>query len=117
MLARFRESYFAGQPSVTRNRFGWGAGFYLGTALEREGLDWLFDRLIESAGMHPVSRAPFGVELTRRSDGRQARLFAINHSGRKARIKLEGKGIDLISSAEVQSSLTLEPDQVAIVQS
>jgi beta-galactosidase len=117
VLAHYREDYFSDMPAITRNCFGKGTSYYLGTALSRAGLNWLFNRVIEDAGVYPVHPAPREVELTRRSDGIHTWLFALNYSNKKVRIDLPEEGIDLISDAKVKASLVLEPNGIAIIQS
>jgi beta-galactosidase len=117
VLGHYLEDYFAGDPAITRHRFGKGTSYYLGTALVQEGLAWLLEQVCTDAGVRPILSAPRGVEVTSRSDGTQTWLFVLNHSEERAKVELPAKGLDLITGATMNTlELELEPKGVAIIQ-
>jgi beta-galactosidase len=115
VLGHYREDYFAGNPAITRYRFGKGTSYYLGTALVQDGLAWLLEQVCADAGVRPILDAPRGVEVTSRSDGTHTWLFVLNHSDEGAKVKLPAKGLDLITGATM-NTLELESKGVAIIQ-
>lgn len=116
-IATFEQDYYAGNPAITWNRFGKGTAFYVGTALEQAGMDWLLVQACQTAGVEPVAaRAAAGVELIRRANGSQTWLFALNHSETEANIPLNQPGYEMLSGTQLDKSLHLEPRGVAIVQ-
>jgi len=116
-LASFRGDYMAGGPAFTRNRFGAGAGYYLGTELDPVGLSWVMERLLRETGVQRPEGLPEGVELTRRTDGTHTWFFVLNFSDKPVEVKLPADGgADLISGAPVAGQLKLEPRGVAVVQ-
>jgi beta-galactosidase len=116
VLGHYREDYFAGNPAITRHHFGKGTGYYLGTALARDGLAWLLEKACMEAGVQPILYAPSDVEVTSRSDGIHTWLFLLNHSNEDVQVQLPADGTDLISGSAVESTLRLGPQGVAIVQ-
>ncbi len=116
-LARYTQDYYAEKAAITRNKFGQGSAFYIGTFPETGGLDWLVGQLCEKANVQPVEeRAPVGVELLRRSNGQQTWLFALNHAKERVTLPLAESGRDLLTGAQVSNSIVLDPLGVAIVE-
>ena len=115
-LANFEQDYYAGSPAITRNQFGKGTAFYVGTVLDRNGMDWLVEQACEVADLKPVApNLPTGVELLHRTNGDSSWLFALNHSTEKVNLPLEGAGQDLLTGKEARGSIELEPMGVAVI--
>jgi len=116
-LANFEQDYYAGSPAVTRNQFGQGTAFYIGTIPDESGMDWLIDQACETANINPVARnVPAGVELLQRVNGNVSWLFILNHSTSKVTVPLEQGGHDLLMDVDVNGYVELEPTGVAIIQ-
>jgi len=116
VLASYREDYFSGTPAVTRHHFGEGTSYYLGTALTKDGLKWLFEHILEDAKVRSSNAVSSDVEITRRSDGTHTWMFVLNHSNDEANVELSQEGMDVITGVPVKASLVLEPKGVAIIQ-
>jgi beta-galactosidase len=115
-LANFERDYYAGSPAITRNQFGKGTAFYVGTVLDQSGMDWMIDHVCATAGVKPVaSNLPAGVELLRRTNGTLSWLFALNHSTEPVNLSMEGTGQDFLTGKEVTGSIELEPLGVAVI--
>jgi beta-galactosidase len=117
-LATYLEDYYAGAPAVARHAHGRGTAFYVGTAPDEPGMDWLLEQACAQAGLpgpsgHPSW--PAGVELVRRSDGERTWLFVLNYADRGTEVPLEQSGTDLLTGAAVQGSLKLEPRGAAVI--
>ncbi|HET9915038.1 MAG TPA: beta-galactosidase, partial [Anaerolineales bacterium] len=116
-LATYQEGYYAGLPTVTRNSFSKGTAFYVGTVPDPNGMDWFIKQACESAGIRPVlANTPAGVEVTQRVNGKSGWLFLLNHSNEKVTVPFEENGLDLLTGAQVNGTVELEPTDVAIVQ-
>jgi beta-galactosidase len=115
-LAAYEHDYYAASPAVTRNQFGKGLCFYVGTLLEKDGLAWLLDHALQAGKVtvHP-SPAP-GVELVRRHNGAQTWLFALDHSAEAVDVPLDTPGDELLSGRRLNGTLRLGPTDVAIIQ-
>ena len=100
VLAQYTTGPVAGSPAVTRNAFGAGAAYYVGTNLETDGLDELLEGILEEAELVAVADAGPDVEVVRRSDGERSWLFVINHSDAQARLAVAG--VELISGETVE---------------
>jgi beta-galactosidase len=116
-LATFEQDYYAGDPAVTRNQFGKGTAYYLGTVLDKSGMDWLLDVVCETASLRPVApHLSAGVEFVRRSNGSQTWLFALNHLNEEVNIPLDQPGYELLSGTHLDNSLQLGRLDIAIIQ-
>ena len=115
-LATFEKDYYAGRPAVTRNQFGNGTAFYVGTVPDQKGMEWLLEKVCEVAGVKAVlSNVPAGIELVQRAAGNSSWLFVLNHSAEKVTVPLQQNGSDLLTGANVNGSVELEPAGVAII--
>ncbi|MET0162508.1 MAG: beta-galactosidase [Microbacteriaceae bacterium] len=110
VLARFTDGIPAGQPALTRNAFGEGEAWYVGTQPDRGGIARIVDALLDRAGAEPVLPGlPTGVEAARRGDV----VFLINHSA--AAVQLAVDAHDLESGASV-TGVDLAPEGVAVLR-
>jgi len=117
-MATFEGDYYAGNPAVTRNQFGKGTGFYVGTVLDSTGMDWLIKEICEIVGIKPVlANGPTGVEAVKRMSENSSWLFLFNHTAAKLGVQLETIGHDLLTGREVKDFIELEPSGIAIIQS
>jgi beta-galactosidase len=116
-MANFEQDYYAGSPAITRNQFGKGSAFYIGTVPDESGMAWLMNEACQTAGIKPfVPDLPTEVELVRRTNGTQTWLFALNHSDEEVKITLNQPGVEVLSGTKPDKSLQLKPMEVAIVQ-
>lgn len=116
-LADFGGDYFAGSPAITRNAYGKGFGFYLGTRPTFEGLGRLLKVVCEQAQVKPVLEAPRGVEATLREGKSKSFLFLMNHNDSEETVALDGfAGRDLISGAAAKGQIVLKPLDVAVLE-
>ena len=116
-LAAFEQDYYAGGAAVTRNQFGKGTAFYVGTNPSEDGIDWLLKQACEVAKIEPViTNIPVGVEVLRRKNGDSSWLFVLNYSNEKVTIPFTGNGQDLLTGDKMGDSIKLDPTGVAIIQ-
>jgi beta-galactosidase len=117
VLATYRDDFYAGRAAVTQHAFGRGTGVYVGTQLDVAGMGWLMDRACGVAGVAVDTLTPRDVEVVRRTNGSQGWLFVLNHSTGQVQVRLDRPGLDVLSGALVDGSVTVGPGGVAIVRS
>jgi beta-galactosidase len=116
LLATYTEDFYAGTPGITRNVFGEGSAYYLGTRPEEQYVKQLLDRVREEAGVRPTAEVPPGVDAVRRKTEDASFLFVLNHTKEAIEVSLAGPGLNLLTGTEHDSMLTLDPLEVAILQ-
>jgi beta-galactosidase len=115
-LASYTDGFYAGMPAVTRNAFGTGVAYYLGTRPEQRYAKAFLQRVCEEAGVRPTVEAPPGVDAVRRKTENASFLFVLNHNEKAVEIRLPNPGRDLLTGTEHDPKLTLDPLEVAILQ-
>ena len=116
VLAGYADWHLKPYAAVTRNRFGKGAGWYVGTVVKEDAFyDALAGRLLADARIRPPVRPPEGVEVSvRRGKGRRL-LFLINHAEEPRTVKVP-RGRELITARSVRGDLVLDRYGVAVVR-
>jgi beta-galactosidase len=105
----YASGMLAGQPALTRHRFGQGTAWYLSTRLDDPGYERLAARLRDEAGAAAeLPGLPPGVEAVRRhaADGRSW-LFVLNHTG--AGVRVPAGGHDLLTGTPADPDGLLLP--------
>jgi beta-galactosidase len=116
-LACYGDSYYAGKPAVTRNRFGAGHAVYVGT-LSAPIYDVLTPLLLEWTGIESSGPMVDDVEITERVRDGVRTLFILNHAASDRTIRLDQGAVDLLhDGAEIiGGELTLAPYDVRILR-
>lgn len=99
VIAAYRDGPLPGVPAVTRNDFGAGSAWYLGTSLDRDHLRDLLITAAREAGATVSADHPAGVEsVLRRGEDADYRFY-INHSGDPRFV--DRSGFELVTGASV----------------
>jgi len=87
VLAVYDSSFYRGKAAVTRNAYGQGTVYYVGTSLDERTWEEIGRRVLEQAGVD-VLNMPDGVEaVVRRGEGVEF-LVLLNHSDRDVELTL-----------------------------
>lgn len=106
-VAMFTEDYVTQRPAVTRNAFGAGYAYYLGTCLDADGMRWVLARARHDAGLVSPMATPAGVEAVWRGDW----LFVLNHTRDAQRVALPAGLRDALSGAPASALADLGPNE------
>ncbi|MFP7834517.1 beta-galactosidase [Marisediminicola sp. LYQ134] len=118
VVAAYTAGPLAGQPAVTRNRFGAGTAWYVSTRLGDDAMRILFADVYATAGVHLGSPADRVEVVTRRSDASDY-VFAINHSDAPAQVTLPirtDESVELLTNTAVRDAIEVAAGAVAIVR-
>jgi beta-galactosidase len=115
-LASYTDGFYGGTPAVTRNVYGEGAAYYLGTRPEQRYTRSLLQRVCQEAGVKPTADVPPGVDAVRRKIEDASFLFLLNHNQEAVGVRLPNPGRDLLTGTKHDSKLILDPLGVTIVQ-
>jgi beta-galactosidase len=115
-LASYTDDFYAGTPAVTRNIYGEGTAYYLGTRPEERYTKSLLQRVCEEAGVSPIAEVPPGVDAVRRKTEDTSFLFLLNHNQEAVEVSLPNPGRDLLTGTEYVHNLVLAPLEVAVLK-
>jgi len=115
-LATYTDNFYADTPAVTRNVFGEGAAYYLGTRPEERYTKSLLQRVCEEASVSPTARVPPGVDAVRRRTKDASFLLLLNHNEGVVEVRLPNPGRDLLTGNEHDSNLVLDSLEVAVLK-
>lgn len=122
-VAAFASGELAGRPAITRNSYGAGTAWYVGTRLKPATLRTLMDRVRDQSGVQPVLPGlPEGVQATVRAGGdagdRRSFLFLLNHGEASATCELPEPMRDRLNPGpNPVTAVTLPARGVAVLQS
>jgi len=116
ILASYTDDFYTGTPAVTRNVFGEGTTYYLGTRPEERYTKLLLERACEEAGVEAPLEVPPGVEVVRRKTGTASFLFLLNHGSEAVEVRPPAPGRDLMTGESQDGSMLLEPLDVAVLE-
>jgi beta-galactosidase len=118
VLAWVASGPWAGTPAVVQTRYGKGSAYYIGTRLDHDGLQRIYD-LIPALrqGLTDFAGGPSdGVErVMRRSPGHDYE-FLINHTDDDRKVLLAAPGYDVLGRRPAGGTLALGRRGVAIVR-
>ncbi len=118
-IATFSGEGMAGRPAITRNRYGQGWVFYVGTDCAEDGFYEALARVVGSTGkMSPLIAAPYGVEIVSRETSDTTFYFLLNLTETAHRdIALPGPMDDMIGGQTGMKNISLGPLDVAVLTS
>ena len=114
-LAQYGEDFYAGTPAVTKNAYGNGTVYYVGTQPDAPGLDKVLDQMTADAEIAPLITEKTDLEITRRAvDGREY-WFIFNFTGKIQPVPKSFKGeTDILTGSAVGEDL--KPFDVLLVR-
>jgi len=78
VLASYTTNFYTGMPAVTKNAFGKGAVYYIGTQLAAAGLSKVLIATANASGIHSIAPEATRLEITRRHKDGKTFTFIIN---------------------------------------
>ena len=80
-LADYAFDFYEGTPAITRNRYGKGTVYYVGTQMSPALADRFTEELESAANLNALLETPFGVEVVHREKDGKRFVFVLNHTG------------------------------------
>ncbi len=114
-LAVYEQDFYAGEPAVTKNDFGKGAVYYIGTQLEAAGKAMVLDLACGQAQVKSLVADRTGLEIACRTKGDKALYFVMNFQSGCERLPEEFDGCeDLLSGVRMTKETILQPYDVCL---
>jgi beta-galactosidase len=115
-VADYGSDFYAGSPAITRNSFGKGTVFYVGTQPDETALAKTLDQVVTAAKIIPTVNEPTKLEVTRRVNEDTAYFFLMNFSGESCPVPRSFAGAtDMLSGQPLTADTVLQPYDVALV--
>ena len=117
-LASYNKEFYAGTPVITKNRFGKGKVYYVGTHSTGDFYDVFLGNILDELKIEPELSVPKGVEVTVRHNDKYKYIFVLNHNDEDKEIKLKEKGVNIITGKEVSAhkKIKLHKKDVVIIK-
>ena len=116
-LAGYEPWHLAGFAALTRNRFGDGLGYYVGSIMAEDAFyDALIADVLRQAGVEPAVAPPPGVEACVREGKGKRLLFLINHTEEEQTVQVPAGKLELLTGQTTGSAIQLDRYDVAVVK-
>ena len=109
LLASYDENFYAGMPAITKNTFGKGCTYYIGTNMGQEGIDKVLKMATQQAGVHPVVKEPTALEVVCRKTAGSTHYYIFNFKETEIVIPEQFVGYtDLLTGKKVESGMRMK---------
>lgn len=116
VIAEYGTDFYKGMPTITKNNFGAGEAWYIGTGPEQKLLDELIGKLLKSKGIQGFEYLPAGVEIASRKKAENEFYFLMNHTEESQTVETPFEGYkDLLTGDQVTRNIELKPFDVKIL--
>lgn len=117
-LTSYKEDFYAGMPVVTKNTYGNGTAYYVGTSSDAAFYETFLEKVCMEKQVKPVAEVPEGVEAVMRSTEEHSFLFLLNHTKEEKNIRIGKECFEILTEKEYnrEDTLTLSRTGVAILQ-
>lgn len=115
-LAVYGSDFYSGVPCVTRNRFGQGTAYYIGTEPSDEFLRDFVAALAREKNLDCGFTAPANVEITTRQNEHNKITFVLNYNHSPATIRFDGSYRNLLTDEPAEGELTVGGYDVAVLK-
>ena len=117
VIGEYGKDFYEGTPCVTKNVYGKGAAYYLGTEPDEEFLEDFVTEICEEAGVHPFLESEGRVEICARENQKGQVIFLINHEQEPAFVKLGADTYEnLLTGKTINGTLQLNSKDVAVLK-
>jgi beta-galactosidase len=117
VMATYDRPELKNYAAVTRNEFGKGIAWYVGTIVgEEQFYDKLMAATLNDARIKRFLQLPEGVELGTREGAQHELLFLINHTEHEKVLTVPENGLELLRNEPSGKSIQLEPFGVSVIK-
>ena len=109
-LAKYEENFYAGMPAVTKNLYGQGVTYYIGTNMCDEGIAKVLDLAVQAAAVKPVIDEATALEVTCRKTEDAEYYFIFNFTNEALPLPACFDGCsDMLTGAALSAQTMLKP--------
>lgn len=116
-ISTYEKDFYKDTPVITRNRFGDGIAYYVGTKSNSEFYGTFLGEIWKKSNIRPVLHTPAGVEAAVRKNSKGTILFLLNHTSQNQTILLDQNYYDLLIGTQYDADMEIEikPTDVKIL--
>ena len=118
-LSCYEKDFYANTPVITRNSYGKGKAYYVGTRSDEAFYKEFLKDCLEREGIKPVWKVPQGIEVTKRCKDGKEYLFLLNHTEEDKKITVQDNCMDILQNIRYEKNMEfiLKAREVAILKS
>ncbi|NLP34411.1 MAG: beta-galactosidase [Clostridiales bacterium] len=115
-LADYSSNFYANSPAVTKNSFGQGAVYYVGTQPEQKALEKILDQVTVYSNVKPLIDIETKLEIVRRTVSDKNYYFILNLTNETLSIpQVFADKVDILTGNKLTSQTTFAPYDVALL--
>ena len=115
-LGTYETDFYANEPAVTKNSFGKGTVYYIGTQLAGEGREHLLETACREAGVRSLVESSTGLEVVCRQKDHKKLYFLLNFQKEPIAVPKQFLGYeDLLTGNPITEETVLKQYGVSIV--
>ncbi len=107
IIATYAGKYFHKTPVFTRNKFGKGEAYYLGTFLKADDYSLFYKSFLELLRIKPMMNLPEGVHLSCRVKKGTTLYFISNERGESKEVELSDSYVDVVTGQKVSGRIKI----------
>ena len=116
-LASYETDFYAGTPAVTKNNFGKGITYYIGTNMCQDGIAKVLDFAMDDGGVTSIIPDKTSLEVTCRTTEDFTYYFLMNFKEDKISVPASLTGnVDILTDCVVSTDDTLSKYDVKIIR-
>lgn len=114
----YEEDFYRGTPVITKNQFGEGTAWYIGTRSDRKFYHKLLTDIFRETGVESVMQTPDGVEAAERDNENGKFIFLLNHTNEEKDILMGDNYTEMITGRGIKTgeSIRMNSKDVAILK-
>ena len=116
-IAVYEKRFYEGSPAITKNNYGKGVVYYIGTLPAADFLKKMLVKAASDVGVYPAAACTSSmVEIVEAEKGNTRYIYIINYGKSAEVIKVYEKYTDLLSGKLIKGEVTLESMQVMVLR-
>lgn len=117
-VSLYEEDFYRGTPVITKNQFGEGTAWYIGTRSDRRFYHKLLTDIFRETGVESVMQTPDGVEAAERDNENGKFIFLLNHTDEEKDILMGDNYTEMITGRGIKTgeSIRMNSKDVAILK-
>lgn len=117
-LAQYKEDFYAGMPVITKNVYGEGAAYYVGTSSNEGFYADFIEKLCKEKKVEKEAEVPYGIEAVRRKTEDHEFLFLLNHTEETVDVEVPQNCFEIITKMQYNKgeTIALTKKDVVILQ-